>query len=256
MRFFGLVDDSPSVHGSHSLEELLGSPVRGDACIDRRPLLEGEAMLDQGQTGSCVRHSVARAIQVHARAAGDTSFSLPSPRHLTAITMALLGSAWSWDGTTIGAVLEAANVTGFCREVDCPWSPADDGVLYLDQAQIALDQRDVRSHRLASEGDIRIADLEAAWIRGEGIIVGTDVDEPFLWWQGDATWTQTGPRKGSHAQAVIARRPGAWLLAGSYGPDWANNGMIWVSDEQIASPERTRSIWVLDSVPRYSSQPS
>lgn len=252
MRFFGLLDDAADVHGSHSLEELLGAAVRGDPNIDRRPLLEGETMLNQENTGSCVRHAVARAIQTHARAAGAYAFELPSPRHLTAITMALLGPAWSWDGTTIGAVLEAANVTGFCRESDCPWSPADDGLIYLDQGQIALDQRDVRSHRLASEHDLRISDLEAAWIQGKGIIIGTDVDEPFMWWQGDATWTQTGPRKGSHAQAVVARRPGAWLLAGSYGPNWAHNGMIWVSDEQIASPERTRSIWVLDSVPRYS----
>lgn len=50
MRGLGLLDDAPSVRGSHSLEELLGASVSGDACIDRTHLLQGETMLDQGQT--------------------------------------------------------------------------------------------------------------------------------------------------------------------------------------------------------------
>lgn len=86
MRGTGLLDDAPSVRGSHSLEELLGASVRGDPCIDRTPMLAGEALLDQGQTGSCVRHAVARAIQIHARVHLDASYALPSPRYLTAVT--------------------------------------------------------------------------------------------------------------------------------------------------------------------------
>ncbi len=250
MRGTGLLDDAPHVRGSHALAELLGAAVSGDANIDRTPLLAGETMLDQGQTGSCVRHAVARAIQIHARVHLDPSYALPSPRYLTAVTRALLGPAWTWDGTTVGAVLEAADYSGICRETDCPWSSDEDGQLYLDHAQIALDHRQVRGHRLAAGGDARIADLEAAWIAGAGIVVGTDVDARFGAWDSDAVWTQTGPREGGHAQAVIARRPGAWLLAGSYGPHWAAGGMIWVSDDQIRS-ERTRSIWVIDTVPRW-----
>lgn len=250
-RGFGLFDDAPDVRGGHALDELLGASVSGDPHIDRTHLIADEVMLDQAGTGSCVRHAVARMVQMQARANTDPAYALPSPRYLTAVTMALLGPVWTWDGTTFGAVLEAANYSGICRESDCPWSPEDDGQLYLDQAQIALDHRDVRSHRLASEGYARIADLEAAWIAGAGIGVGTDVDQPFMDWDSDATWTQTGPRLGGHAQAVVARAPGKWLLAGSYGPHWALNGMIWVSDEQIADPKRTRSIWIVDSVPRW-----
>lgn len=250
MRGTGLLDDAPDVRGSHALAELLGAAVSGDACIDRTPLLAGETMLDQGATGSCVRHAVARAIQIHARVHLDPSYALPSARYLTAVTRALLGPVWTWDGTTVGAVLEAADYSGICRETDCPWSPDEDGQLYLDQAQIALDHRKVRGHRIAADGERRIADLEAAWIVGAGIVVGTDVDARFGAWDSDATWTQTGPREGGHAQAVIARRPGAWLLAGSYGPHWSAGGMIWVSDDQIRS-ERTRSCWVLDTVPRW-----
>ncbi len=246
----GLVDDAPEVRGSHELDELCGAAA-GDPNIDRSLLLVDQVMLDQGGTGSCVRHAVARAIQIHARANFDPGYELPSPRYLTAITMALLGTAWNPEGTTIGAVVEAANGSGFCRESQCPWDPAHDGEIYLDEAQVALDQRELRAHRLASEWQERIWDLERAWVAGVGIVIGTDVDESFLRWTGAGTWTMTGPRKGGHAQAVVARKPGAWLLAGSYGPGWAFKGMIYVADEQIASPALTRSIWVVDTVPKW-----
>lgn len=52
IRGLGLLDDAPDVLGTDSLEELLGASVSGDPCIDRTPLLQGEVMLDQGQTGS------------------------------------------------------------------------------------------------------------------------------------------------------------------------------------------------------------
>jgi hypothetical protein len=249
MRGLGCVHDELGVHGSHAFDELCGAADYPDE-IDRTDLLRGTEILDQSNTNSCTRHGLARAIQLHARATFDPDYELPSARHMTATTRALLGDQWSWDGCSPGAVVEAIQGAGYCRESECPWMPESDGEIFLHEAQLALDQRDLRAHRLVSADPV--ADIKRAFASGAGVGIGTDVDQRFCDWEGAGVWTQTGPRVGAHFQAVVGYRPGAFLLVGSYGHAWAWLGLIWISEDQIADSARTRSIWVVDTVPKWS----
>ena len=249
-RGLGCVHDELGVHGSHSYAEICGVGSDYPDSVDWSHLLRDTQILDQGSSNSCVRHGLARAVQLHARATFDVAYELPSPRHMTATTRALLGDQWSWDGCSAGAVVEAIQGAGYCRESQCPWLPESDGQIFLHEAQLALDQRELRAHRLVSSDPV--ADIKRAVAAGAGVGIGTDVDQRFLDWQGSGVWTQTGPRVGAHFQAVIGYRPGAFLLVGSYGHAWAWLGCVWVSEAQVADASKTRSIWVIDTIPKWS----
>lgn len=250
MRGFGCVHDHPDVRGSHRYDELCGGVRTVPSSLDLTGLLDGH-IADQGGTASCVRHAVARAIQLHARQHGHPDYALPSARHLTYLTMVLLGKAWSWDGTTIEAVATAANGAGLCKESLCPWLEKKDGVVPLDALQNGLDAVGLRTHRLLSDYDARVLDIKNAIAAGCGVVTGTDVDQAFMDLVDSRVWVQTGTRLGAHAQAALDYDEEALRFVGSYGPGFGENGLVRIGWDHIADPLATRSVWIIDVVPNW-----
>jgi hypothetical protein len=252
----GLIHDAPAVRGSHTLFEIMGSAAAVAAyppTADLRNLLQGEPILHQGNTGSCARHATARAIQVHARAQFDVAYPLPSARLLTYQTMTLLGPAWTPDGTTIGAVIEAAQTDGITPEGNCPWNPdwdADPKHIYFDQLQDGLEHRQLRAHRVMSSGDTRMDELCAAIAAGKGVVLGMDVDST-IFAHGEGVWAMTGGRIGGHAMAAVGYdEPGNILVCNSWGWQWGLGGFGYIARQHVADAGLTRSAWITDTVPK------
>jgi hypothetical protein len=246
----GCVIDAKTVTGSHTFEQICGAwePLE---TVDLRNLLDGEPVLDQGSTESCVRHALARAIQLSARARGLKKFELPSPRHITSLTAALLNRALPLGGVTLGAAIEAVQLGGFCRESQCPWDAARDGETYLEDLQDGLDQREIRAHRIYSEYSDRGYQVNQAIDQGCGVIIGTSVDQPFMDYCGDSVWYQGTRILGYHAMPLVAYTPDYYVALNSYGAHWGDNGYVKISRSQVVDPIRTGSVWCVDFAPEY-----
>lgn len=260
-RRYGHIPDLLGTTGSNALEDLCSAAFPPPESLDLRPLLVNEPILDQARTESCVRMAVARAIQVCARARGLKTFELPSPRHLTAITAALLRKPLPLGAITISACLEAiqgyaadANSgSGFCRISACPWQPQNDGVVYLEELQDGLDQREIRSHRVEEEWRDRIEVIHRLVDQGCGVIIGTLVDATFDdLGPGHQPWKQSQPILGGHAMAVVGYEPDAVLVCNSYSASWGDAGYGWLANSQVQNPVLTPSLWAVDFSPDYS----
>ena len=247
MRHTGCLLDHASARGNAAIEDLCGASPDVPAEIDRSHLLGDlvNAVRDQGGTPTCVGWGLARGLQLVMRAAGDLEAELPSARHIFR-----LGNG-TFEGTTIGAAVEAMIDGGFCRESACPW---DESLVYdalfWDEVQSGFDQRAVLAHRLLDLD--RVSAVKRALSSGAGVVFGCDVDQSFEDYAGGIWTGLQGAREGGHCMAALDYTPEALRLVNSWGPAWGESGLGRISWDFVCS-ERMRSIWIVDVAPRYSA---
>ena len=256
-RKHGFFECPPDASGTADLEEMLGS-VRWDGDeYDVSSLFDKERVMDQGATGSCVRHALARAIQCCARARFARNYELPSARHMTHLVKTLLGSAWNWDGTTLAAAVEAVQDAGIIKESECPWSPEQDGMVDYDDLQKGLEcaiaGRQVRSHRCIETGQARKLAFLNSLRSGCGIAVGISVDKSFSWVRDDSIWQMTGPREGGHAMALVGVYGDRGVCLNSYGEGHGQEGFVSIAIDHLLDPQTCPSAWIVDIAPEWAA---
>jgi len=249
IRRYGCHDDpshalgnAPNLSGNATLAFGLGGAV------DWRPKLSDIPISDQWTTQSCVGHAMAIAIALRIRASGAWA---PLPSALDIYDMAL-GDVRVDAGTTLFAAADAVSRLGWLTEVERPW----------DASKVAT-QKDRATWRLAHKAwlrrgmkhrrvviDVRRA-IENALNAGFGVVIGSDVGPEFEDLRPGEVYAGEPIRKGGHALAVVGYNANGVIIRNSWGSSWCDGGYGMLTWDFIESA-KTRSIWVIDSMPQFS----
>lgn len=261
-RGFGCLPDDMAARGNWDASDRLGvSSFVVPERVDWTGHLDW--VRDQGSTQACLGFAFARALQLSRRVLESPTYEMPSPLHIYDVARGVQGRVYiddtTWEQTDDGASPGCASVAlaryGFCPESACPWDA--DRVrfpLRMHEYMGAVERRSVITHRIADGGPARIQAIRAAIALEHGGIIGIDVDEAFVEWEGSVPWTgMTGPRAGGHALAWCGYDPFSLWVVNSWGDGWGDNGIARISWGVIAG-ESTRSAWVVDSVPSLVPQ--
>ena len=144
------------------------------------------AILDQGNTGSCVAHAIAQAIRIRiALLEGNPRLcTVPflSRRWIYRLARETHGAGDRDDGTYISAAIGACQRLGWPSEERVLWSERNvcRGVSVADRRH-AFDQvMSIREYAIISEGGAKIAQTKDAICGGYPIVFGADVDRRFV----------------------------------------------------------------------------
>ena len=84
----------------------------------------------------------------------------------------------------------------------------------------------------------RCAAIRAQLAQSNPVGFGMSVDAAYEGLTAGSVYTASqGPSLGGHAQRIVGYRPGAFLVANSWGTGWADAGFGWLADEWIGGDE-------------------
>jgi len=220
--------------------------VRAPAELDQSGRVK--RIYDQGGTSRCVGWGLGFAMML----AGKLD-EQPSAKWIYDSARAVARDLGIDDGTTIGAAVEGIGRVGFVRESFLPSTESNvEDPPYWDDVQRAIDQRGLVASRLDCALADRKAAIKGALVSGFGVALGTDVNWDYVASYRGGVWPGfDGPRAGGHCQGALDYDDEALRLVGSYGEDWGEGGLTRIAWPFICS-ERTRDIWVVKLVPRFS----
>ncbi len=210
---------------------------------DWRHLSAGEARPEQGATNACVVFGINRAEQLGNRAAGR-----PAP-----LRSVPWGYAVSWwiekpqtkpdsGGRLIRSLLRAYTTYGMANDVVWPFSPEtlfDPPPIEIDIA--ADDERLKLSDWARVDGDpCRVCEEELAQghfpVYSMAVYENYDkysgnLNDGFVEIDGHRVYDQPhGNLQGRHVQCVVGRGPGYFIVEGSWGNDFADDGYSYLTD--------------------------
>lgn len=89
-------------------------------------------------------------------------------------------------------------------------------------------------YRFVDAGSDRMRAIRRAIGQGHPVFFAMRVDDSYMVHVGDGVWGGlTGPVRGGHAQCIVGYRPGAYLVANSWGTGWGFGGFAWVASEWL-----------------------
>lgn len=238
----------------HAFDKVVAPALRGAVPLTA-PRLPFHAPLDQGNLGSCVAHAVVQALfAAHARHLEQSGQPLLASRLAIYYFARAVAKMQSFDsGTYIRTAIMVLNLFGFAPETDWPYDEARFAEMPPTSVfQGGIDQRVGASyHRIFENGDARCDAVRLAISNGHAVIFGLDVDDTFLAYDFDAVWDgPTSPIVGGHAMVLGSYDEDGPELLNSWG-SWSEDG--WARMSWHALKTYARDLWVVDSVPYYSS---
>ena len=207
------------------------NPVVPDAVSLVRDLDIVDAVLDQGETASCVAHACAGAVRLrHAlqcRAIRLVSVPMPSRRWCYRLARETHHEGDVDEGTFISSAFYIMRTLGWPDERQCPWTPARiNDAMAVDVRRHAYDQRDaVSEYAITAWGDARISAIKSALSMGYPVVFGAKVDEAFLSCTGWTKQELTGASLGGHAMILCGYDSDGAHVLNSWGHDWGVGGL-------------------------------
>lgn len=213
------------------------------------------AILDQGDTGSCVAQALAQAMRICTAASESTEriadVPLPSRRWIYRLARETHGAGDCDDGTYISAAITACQRLGWPSEERVPWSERNvcRGVSVADRRH-AFDQvMSIREYAIISEA--KIAQTKDAICGGYPIVFGADVDRQFVDCDDYTPQRIADAPVGGHAMVMIGYDPDGAIIVNSWGIDWGMGGIGRISWSGFS--KRARDLRVITLVRRATT---
>lgn len=236
MRALGAIPDTLDVVAEdivkRPLSQLVGFAASVRAERDHSPFLD--AIYDQGVTNSCVGWWLSNAIYLAGQIAG-TPVERPSVRWLYSV------ARW-WDtpnvlndwGCRPRSALMGATEHGVISSSALPWAEEDVNDRVPLEVDVAAAVVTLTGWYRAAGGHIptllRLA-LDAGHIPG----LALQVHDSFFQYTSGIYDEPAGTMHGHHMVTVVGYRPGAFLVANSWGNGWGEAGFAWLSDHFVES---------------------
>lgn len=244
-RRLGYLPDQPD---PRDLALSIGQPVSGlPSSVDLRPAVL--AVLDQGQTSSCVANAWAGAIDVCETLAG-LEYSPASRLYIYYAARALDGMQTRDEGTYLRSGARALQLLGAPLERYWPFNAKKVNKQPLPEAYMrAHPRRDGVYERITGVGDIRLNKCRALLASGRPFVFGTLIANSFL--NNEGTWRvqrpgKTTPIAGGHAMCCVGYDSDGFLVLNSWNIEWRDRGYIRLSDEYMAWSQ-TSDLWTIKS---------
>jgi hypothetical protein len=194
-------------------------------------------LLSQGPMSACVGFSYVAVIHVVETMAG-LPYIPRSPRFVYFNSRAMHGWEKRDEGTFLRFAADGARKVGAATEETCPSDPklvnAHPGAAAYMEAH---NTRDCVFERITSTGEPRLQDIRAALCSGQPVVIGTDIAQSLM----DASprrrvVQRPGSREtiiGGHAMAVVGWDAEGFIIQNSWGPEYGENGFVWLTDEYL-----------------------
>lgn len=246
-------DDVSDVDASTIVQPLLYMPDNIDLSA------HAPEIGDQGSSNSCVGWAVATAAYMRASIAKTPKLRRPSAMALYGLGRAMLAGSPSEPLIDLGSqprmVLAAAVRWGLVAEER--WS-FDISKINQRPSWAALDSGvgfDLQDYSwIMTNGDQRVADMQAALANGYPIILSIVVDDGVDKSRADNGWLigePFGDIRGNHMVTIIGYRTVGgrvdFQMINSWGTGWGDGGRAWLTDARITDPS-TRQIAIIRTV--------
>lgn len=127
---------------------------------------------------------------------------------------------------------------GVVPEETCPGDTPDviNNPLDFYSLEVACTYKVSQVAAIDEDGAARCAKIRQSIAAKLPVGFAMEVYENYESWAGSATYSKpAGKFAGNHAQRIVAYRPGAMGIAGSWGTDVADGGFFWIDDSFIGS---------------------
>lgn len=206
---------------------------------------------DQKNNGACVTNAVCDALEIVLAHNRDDKVNVPqlSRRWLYWTARSYDGTQHEDDGTYVRTALLQAQMVGVCSEDVCPY----DTDLVLEppplEAIIRASENKIDGYFfIRSEGQRRLADVDAALYTDHPVVFGTDVGKEFLDFNGPSLIDPPFDRVGGHAMIIVGVQHVAgkrqYLVRNSWGPGYRDGGRVWMSEEYVTW-SKTRELSII-----------
>lgn len=161
-------------------------------------------------------------------------------------------------GTYLRMTFEAVKRLGVCPE--SMWGYVLANVNQrpsLKAYHAANDNKVTGFYRIATRGDDRLNDIEAALKAGHPVAFGTQVGDDFTTYKGetDKAFQMPSNFTGRHAMlwCGVRRRAGRreFWVRNSWGPNWGLGGYAWMDESYVTWPQTT-DLWVPTRMPELA----
>lgn len=227
---------------------LLGSRIhQRPTAITHRHLVD--QVQDQGDTGSCVGQAIASSIYLHGRFRGYP-IDRPSAKGIYDIARLMKhpGDPVQDAGSSPGMAMLGIETYGIVAQYRWPLTNDNVNILPPLDVFIAGSSAKVTGWYRIPNGRSRVDDVESALEDGHFPVFGMPVDDAYMMWKSDDTWTgMVGDSRGGHMQCVIGYRPDALLVLNSWGESWGVGGCVWISKSVFTSA--TMDAYIITSAP-------
>jgi len=186
---------------------------------------------DQGPSNSCVGQALSTSVYVRAALTGIL-VSRPSAKAIYDVARLVDSpNVLVDDGCRPRAAILGAQEYGFVAEERWPLTASNVNVPPpLDVFRAGVGAMLAAYYRVGDGGVATL--LRVALSKGFIPIFAMDVDQAYLDYGGaDVYSALTGPRLGSHMQALLGYGPGYFLAANSWGSGWGAGGYVLIAPE-------------------------
>lgn len=206
-------------------------------------------VFDQGGSSSCPAQAVSQGVRVRLVKQGEMDPPWPSRRYVYELARATHGEEDKDEGTYISAIVRVIGDTGYPTEKHVPW----DEHKVLDRMPVsafyhAYDQRvSVKDYAILEYGSRRIDAVKRALASGHPVVIGTEVDDAFLYTGLD--WMPVeilGPSIGGHAMLLVGYEAAGAHVVNSWGRAWGRNGTCLLGWQTITN--RVRDFRAIEAV--------
>lgn len=238
MRTFGHLPDNEGLVfvdlECRHIGALLGAPSPLPGGIDHRNRLPD--IPDQGHTSSCVGQAIATSVFLRAKAC-DAPIPRPSASAIYSIARLLddPGKSLHDNGSRPALALRGATIYGLVTETRWPLVEANINAMPpLDVFVHGQLAKVVDYYRVPKDGAAHA--VKAALSRGYFPCFAMQIDEAFeSLTTFDVYQGLTGPSLGGHYQCIVGYDDEAFIVAGSWGPEFGEGGFVRVAQSFINS---------------------
>jgi len=247
MRPTGALRDEPGTARGQPIQRLVSATraTLPDAFDLRGPWTEYR---DQGASNACQGFARAQAIRTVSK--GRIK---PSAKALYAVARQLEGgyvARLADIGAYTHKIVEASSGFGLVSEDRWPDSSDPTERVTQDVIEAGSLAVDTADYRVWDQGEALQHTIRRVVSSGYPMTYAQDVDAAYMRLRGPGVWGGlSGDVAGAHAQCIVAYRPDAVGVAGSWGTDWADDGLAWIAWSFFAGPN-VYDVQVVTAAPR------
>ncbi len=184
----------------------------------------------------------------------DDSFNLISPKYLYIESGKDSGASCPWEGRYTGDVVAWLTMSGVATKFNAPYDfSCNDSWLPDALADVPVLGAEDWFCMLPEGGD-GLSNIKTVLANHQRpVILRTNIDQAFLDYEAGQVWQYTGPALGSHAMCLVGYDDdadggsGAFKVRSSWGPDWGDEGHIWMRYNLTSVEAAEPWLWKLEA---------
>lgn len=213
---------------------------------------------NQGTLGSCTAFALGDGAMNYEmrRVYGDLGWDFSGdnekigPRYLYVETGKDQQLACSPEGRYYDRTVNWLKTNGIPLEASAPYlpTPCSDAWTQAATGDAAV-LRPVRAEAVPCTTDAGITQVKTLLAQGRVVPCGTLLDEAFMnWTPQQQPWSFTGPHNGGHAMCIVGYDDSkqAFKVRNSWGPEWGDNGHVWIKYASFKTPGTQATCFVLE----------